>query len=168
MIYEVNLILFSPTQCPDYKQLFIVTYSNKRVMGPHKSTSWYWCCQWAPWWMKDWVNRMVNINVKHLPHFIDLSLWHMPVTTSFNVVSCVKASYYYLVNGADDKSLSQFMCGYKKTKWHVIKSLSLPACPPLIGCIEWLWLNVRNQIMEHNEESNVKLSAPRLMLSLAS
>lgn len=25
MIYEVNLILSSPTQCPDYKQLFIVT-----------------------------------------------------------------------------------------------------------------------------------------------
>lgn len=54
MIYEVKLILFSPTQCPDYKQLFIVTYSNKRVMGPRKSTSWHshslpeGCCLVSP------------------------------------------------------------------------------------------------------------------------
>lgn len=29
MMYEATLILFSPPQRPDYKQLFIVTYSNK-------------------------------------------------------------------------------------------------------------------------------------------
>lgn len=33
-----NSILFSATQCPDYKQLFIVTYSIQGVMGPHKSS----------------------------------------------------------------------------------------------------------------------------------
>lgn len=26
------------TQFPDYKQLYILTYCNQKVMGPHKST----------------------------------------------------------------------------------------------------------------------------------
>lgn len=74
MIYEVNLILFSPTQCPDYKQLFIVTYSNKRVMGPHLSMSLYSFRSdkdvasgitggIGGQGVQAWVSRMVNANV---------------------------------------------------------------------------------------------------------
>lgn len=96
---EVSVILFSLTQCPVYKQLFIVTYCNQRVMGPHKSFKDFYSLPWVdakgPTKVKqDQVSRVVSDKVKDVICLIHL-VWFMTLNMSL----------YCLVNDAGGNRL---------------------------------------------------------------